>query len=147
MSNHNKWSPADKIRLVNKIDKWESERFPFLECDFVPILNEMFERSLTRGTWINRIRKTRAEMATVATGLEGCSVTFDGTEVTITSTDTAPDRCDNCKHWNFIWHLADEDREIYQTVGECRIRSVAADCFPERNDNEFCGEYVRKEGE
>ena len=164
MSNQGKrWTEEDKIRLLNEARSWIA--MPPKEYA-TKCLNHKFKRSLTCKSWASIINKVQAEYGNMSgvvddlneqmagasaevLGRDSFKITSgnayslaDDKGLNIAFDDTEP-RCKNCKHWHFLHHKTDEDHEVFVTIGDCRIRSVNADYFPERESDEDCGEYKR----
>lgn len=49
--------------------------------------------------------------------------------------------CSKCKHWVFRYNQTDEHDIKFNTRGDCCIRSVCNDNFPERDMDECCDEF------
>ena len=147
MSNQGKrWTEEDKVKLLKIVRSWNVS---LSDADTL-YLNLKFKRSLTRKSWARFIRDVRAEhgnMSGVVNDLndtlgDAYTIDYGNDTLNITLDDTEP-RCKNCKFWTFIHNWTDEDNYIFATVGECRIRSVIDNQFPERFDKECCGEHER----
>lgn len=102
-------------------------------------------------SWDKRIwlaRRKHKHLIGVAANFDGIPgvVVEIGTDdnSVFTSADVTFPRCEDCEHWTFIYHKTDEEHVIFATIGECRIRSVDDDCFPERFDEEYCGEHEKE---
>jgi len=164
MSNHGKrWTEEDKVRLLNEARL--HAMIPPSELD-VGYLNYAFKRVLTMKSWARLIKEVQAEYSNMSRvvddlneqmagasaevlGRDSFKITSgnayslaDDKGLNITFDDTEP-RCKNCKHWHFLHHKTDEDHEVFVTIGDCRIRSVNDDRFPERESDEHCGEHDR----
>jgi len=150
MSNQGKrWTKEDKAKLLKIVRSWNAS---LSDADTL-YLNLKFKRSLTRKSWARFIRDVRAEhgnMSGVVNGLndtlgDAYTIDYGNGTLNITFDDTEP-RCKNCKFWHFLHHKTDEDHEVFVTIGDCRIRSVNADYFPERESDEHCGDHEWKGG-
>ena len=148
MSNQGKrWTKEDNVGLLNELFRGITLPIDKKDASF---LNKTYKRKLNPKSWNERIRKVQNRYYTIFDfantlndKLNGASVDVNGADsIKITSDHAAP-CCENCKHWHFLHHRTDEHHEVFITIGDCRIRSVDNDCFPERESDEHCGEHDR----